>query len=92
MHVHPRPVMQAFRIVVALQMIVSALIPGLALFEITNWTIDQTNWVYMFIGVIVAAVAYALGLRAESQVTPVSAPRLSSTTPLVPANQEPPIV
>jgi hypothetical protein len=85
----PRPVINAFRWVVAMQMVIGPGIALLRIFEMVVWTADQMAQVNAFAAVVVGAVAYGLGLRAEAEVTPVASPRNNEGETLAPIARPP---
>lgn len=80
----PRPVMIAARWIAGLSVIGQGWIPLALEFGWIDWTASQISQVSVFIGVLTGAIAYIMGLNAESKVTPTESPRDDELVPLVP--------
>lgn len=83
-HEQPRPVFNAARALGALSMVLGVVpLVGTA-FGWIEWTADQTNAYITAVGTVIGALALALGIRVEKEVTPNSNPRDNALVPLVP--------
>lgn len=87
MNTQPRPVINASRILGALSMLAGLFPVGAAAFGwVDGWEAEQYGAYAAISGGVITAVALALGVQVEKQVTPVDSPRDNALRPLEPWN------
>ena len=79
-----RPVVSASRILGALSLVAGVVPIGGSAFLGWDWNPDQLEAYTAVVGTVISAIALALGVRVEKEVTPTINPKDDALVPLVP--------